>query len=76
MNIIDLKFDSNQGDANIALDNGIVTIAVSDSNPNFPSGAKITVPLDNIFLAIEAKANSVIVGWMIGGLRAILDAIP
>ena len=76
MQLIDVKFDSNQGDANAALDQGIIKITLTDSNPNFPTGAQINIPLDSLFAAVKAKVNNTLVGWALSGVQALLDAIP
>lgn len=75
MQLIDVKFDNNQGDANAQLDQGIIKITLAEQNPNFPSGAEINIPLDALFAKIKTQVPTV-VGWALSGLEALIDAIP
>jgi hypothetical protein len=76
MLIADVSFDAGQGDANISLDAGVFAIKAVENNPNFPSNLQINLPIDVVFAAIEAKANSTLVSWTLKVLAGLLDAIP
>jgi len=56
MQIIDLTFDNNQGDVKADLVKGIITIVVSETNPQFPGGLNVNIPLDPFFGKLQAQA--------------------
>ena len=74
MQLIDVKFDNGQGDAKIVESKGVIEIDVADSNPAFPSGAKITIPLDQFFEKLEASAPNVFVKWAEEAAQSAVDS--
>lgn len=73
MQVFDLKFDNGLGDAQIDEDAGVLKIVVSETNPEFPSGLTINVPLDPIFQKLEAQSPNFLVTWGEKAAQALLD---
>lgn len=76
MQLIDLKFDGSNGDAEVDLDYGTVVLKITEKNPAFPTGAQTNIPLNAIFAAISAKINNSFVTFALNGVLMLLDAIP
>ncbi len=76
MVLYDLKFDGGKGDADVTLSGGVIGIAITESNPSFPTGLQINIPLTVIFGKIISKLNNAFVGMMLNGVLAIVSAIP
>lgn len=73
MQLIDVKFDNGQGDANVNLESGVLEIQLTENNPNFPSGAQINIPLDPIFEKLEAQAPNLLVKWGEKAAQSLID---
>ena len=71
--VLDVKFDNNQGEAIVDLDNGVLQIKVTEANPNFPSGLTINVPLDPLFQKLEDQAPNFLVKWGEDAAQALID---
>lgn len=63
MQLINVAFDNGQGDAVVDLAQGTLEITLAESNPAFPSGAKISIPLDPLFQKLQAQAPNFLVKW-------------
>lgn len=75
MILFDVKFDGGQGDAEIDLASGVLSIKADDSNPSFPSNLVIDVPLDQIFQRLEAQAPNLLVKWGEMAAKGVIDGI-
>lgn len=76
MQLIDVKFDSGMGDANVNLEKGTIEVSLTDKNPSFPSGAQINIPLDPIFQKLQAQAPNLLVKWGEIAAQALVDNTP
>jgi hypothetical protein len=63
MQLVNVSFDNNEGDAIVDLVQGTLQITLSEKNPAFPSGATISIPLDPLFQKLQAQAPNLLVKW-------------
>jgi hypothetical protein len=75
MQLINVSFDSGLGDAVVDLASGTLQITLSDKNPEFPSGAQISIPLDPLFVKLQAQAPSLLVKWGEEAAQDLVDDV-
>ena len=75
MDIYDMKFDGVNGDADVSLDQGTLSIKITEANPLFPSNLQINIPLDVIFKKLEAQAPNLLVKWGEKAAQAMIDGL-
>ena len=74
MDLLDVKFDNGQGEANVNLEKGVLEIKITEANPNFPSGGQINIALDPIFQALKDQAPNLLVKWGEEAAQSYVDS--
>jgi hypothetical protein len=75
MEIYDVKFDNNQGNAEIDLVSGVIKITATESNPQFPTGLAINIPIDPLFAKLQAQAPNLLVKWAEQAAQGAIDGV-